>query len=78
VLREQAVIIADAQRVIRRIRMARSQEPPSGGNTRAGAAERIAETARLDRYERDAMVRRRRAIARYRAILALAQRGGDA
>ncbi len=69
VLREQALIIADAQRVIRRIRMARSH----GGDDFAGGAGRIAEIARLDRYERDALVRRRRAIARFDAIVECAQ-----
>jgi len=71
VLRELAVIIADAQQLIRRIRMARLQ----GSDDLAGDAKRNAETARLDRYERRALSRRRRAMARYGAIAELA---GDA
>jgi len=66
-LREQAVIIADAQRVICRIRMARAAR----GDGLAGDAGMIARTLILDRYERRALLRRRRAVARYRAIVEL-------
>jgi len=69
-LREQAVIIADAQLQIQRIRMARV----TLGDDPAGGANGIAEIMSLDRYERRALSRRRRAIARYGAILELAQR----
>jgi hypothetical protein len=78
VLRAQAVIIADAQRVIRRIRMARRSAGLNEADDLAGVAGTIAETAILDRYERRALSRRRRAIARYDAIVELAQRSGGA
>ena len=74
VLRAQALIIADAQLMIRRVRMARRNR----GGDLAGDAATLAVTARLDRYERRALSRRRRAIARYDAIAALARSRGEA
>ncbi len=72
-LREQAWIIADAQLLIRRIRMARLER----GDEHAGDPTTSAAAARLDRYERRALSRRRRAIARYDAIVALARSRGE-